>query len=172
MVASFTHPTPHILSLLSSHLPHSLPLLRRLQFTRFPGGISNHARILFAGESAPEEAAGRSNAAFVAAYVDLSRDRETEVWLYSSLESLRSAPSAEQSKVAGDQILALLRATGGLRHDFDAGPGEKHQQGAVMFGTLSEGVRRLVLDRGLAFPYCSLWDKMGVPARRAAGCGP
>ncbi|KAH9902024.1 hypothetical protein F4778DRAFT_790988 [Xylariomycetidae sp. FL2044] len=50
----YKHSPPQpLISLLKAHLPHSLPLLRRLQFAeKFPGGITPHARILYCSSSA------------------------------------------------------------------------------------------------------------------------
>ncbi|KXJ95537.1 hypothetical protein Micbo1qcDRAFT_171892 [Microdochium bolleyi] len=111
-----TYPGPPgpaaLLRLLEQHVPHSLPLLRRLQFTRFPGGVTEHTRILFACSSGsgggpsdgrPVDAQGDDRLApadgpnsFAAAYVDFSRGPETEVWMYSSLEA-RGSELADQA---------------------------------------------------------------------------
>ncbi|KAH8194032.1 hypothetical protein TruAng_011801 [Truncatella angustata] len=170
IVVSYTQPSPHLLSLLSSHVPQALPLLRRLQFTRFTGGITEHSRVLFFGASGIEEitrtdddADGEdtttTTAVFTAAYVDLSRCPETEVWAYSSLERVAAPASAEQIQQAGSQALALLRTVRELRDAYDAAREDKREQPAVLFGTLSEVVRKLLLGRGAVFAYCSLWDK-------------
>ncbi|GFF88158.1 hypothetical protein IFM53868_05399 [Aspergillus udagawae] len=68
-----------LLPLLKSQLPHSIPLLRRLQHNlAFP---SETARLLttFPGVKPP-------SGAWLAAYVDLPRGRETQMTIYSSLE--------------------------------------------------------------------------------------
>lgn len=102
----YTTPPAALVTLLKQHIPHSLPLLRRLQFTQFPGGITEHARILFAApttlpisaDSAAipvtvlndkilAAAAASPEKPFAAAYLDFSRGPETEAWVYSSLES-------------------------------------------------------------------------------------
>ncbi|KAM0819535.1 hypothetical protein AB5N19_05351 [Seiridium cardinale] len=165
-VASYSQPTPHLLSLLSSRLPNSLPLLRRLQFTRFPGGVTEHSRILYAGASALSETtaddyagAVPTDAPFAAAYVDLSRGPETEVYFYSSLESLTGAPSPEQIREAGDHASALLKSVRAVRDEYDAGGATKRAQAPVLIGTLSETVRTLLLARGFVCTYCTIWDK-------------
>lgn len=95
-------PSTPLLTLLESHLPHSLPVLRRLQFAlKFPGGSTPHTHVLYArnddddnngeeqqqknGEGAGERR-GTRKGHFAAACVDLSRAPETEVWVYSTLE--------------------------------------------------------------------------------------
>ncbi|KAL7629458.1 hypothetical protein AAE478_000978 [Parahypoxylon ruwenzoriense] len=109
----YTAPPAHLVALLRAHhMPHALPLLRRLRFTRFPGGISEHARVLYASADGrgPPEGGGTDNSTinstsnsssggsggsssstsdagpFAAAYLDFSRGPETELWLYASLE--------------------------------------------------------------------------------------
>lgn len=158
IVASYTQPTPQLLSLLSSHLPQSLPLLRCLQFTQFPGGITEHGRILYTAAPTPPDAAS-TDAVFAAAYVDLSRAPETEVWLYSSLERSPALLSAAQTEEAGGCLLALLGAIRELRDEYDASQAVKRTQGPVMFGTLSEPVRLFLLGRGCVFTYSTAWDK-------------
>ena len=81
IVAVYAEPPPRLLALLRRHTPHSLPLLRRLEFTRFPGGITEHARVLWAsGAALPEseaeaEAEADSDVVFAAGYLDLSRSK-------------------------------------------------------------------------------------------------
>ncbi|KAK4128768.1 hypothetical protein N657DRAFT_560978 [Parathielavia appendiculata] len=81
-------PTPSepLLRLLKSHLPHSLPVLRRLQFAlNFSGGRTPHTHVLYAhypGDDTNDTKGGH----FAAGCVDLSRGPETQLWIYSSLE--------------------------------------------------------------------------------------
>jgi hypothetical protein len=95
-----------LLTLLTSHLPHSLPVLRRLQFAaNFPGGSTPHTHVLYARHTDQEEdqgqdggggglgrdgggaeGQGKGKGHFAVACVDLSRAPETQVWVYSSLE--------------------------------------------------------------------------------------
>jgi GNAT superfamily N-acetyltransferase len=105
-----------LLPLLKSQLPHSIPLLRRLQHNlAFP---SETARLLttFPGVEPP-------SGPWLAAYVDLPRGRETQMTLYSSLEresvdddkdpavisTLHGPP--ETLALARAQLLALLSYT-------------------------------------------------------------
>ncbi|RHZ52140.1 hypothetical protein CDV55_101933 [Aspergillus turcosus] len=112
-----------LLPLLKSHLPHSIPLLRRLQHNlAFP---SKTARLLttFPGVEPPFEP-------WLAAYVDLPRGRETQMTIYSSLERVERAsqssctcrddndhkdkdykdPAAISTLHAPPETLALVRA--------------------------------------------------------------
>ncbi|KAH7627371.1 hypothetical protein B0T09DRAFT_181922 [Sordaria sp. MPI-SDFR-AT-0083] len=96
-------PSSSLLTLLSQHLPHSLPVLRRLQYAaNFPDnglGTTPYSHVLYASRFSVEEClATREGKAdgkgegkperkhFAAAFVDLSRFPETQVWVYSSLE--------------------------------------------------------------------------------------
>ncbi|GAW22910.1 hypothetical protein ANO14919_124560 [Xylariales sp. No.14919] len=110
-VAVYTTPPEALVELLTrSYLPHSLPLIRRLRFaTRFHGGITEHARILWCSRLSLEDhlavghrsvdgeiEAGKEagvdkkweeiEAPCAAAYLDFSRGPETELWIYSSME--------------------------------------------------------------------------------------
>ncbi|KAL2018705.1 hypothetical protein VTK56DRAFT_479 [Thermocarpiscus australiensis] len=104
-----TPPAP-LLSLLRSHLPYSLPVLRRLQFARnLPGrGATPHTHVLHAcyqdrdrdlkdaeeeedySEGSSSSSSKSSSKHFAAAYVDLSRAPETQCWVYSTLEDTRA----------------------------------------------------------------------------------
>ncbi|KAI0817499.1 hypothetical protein GGR55DRAFT_693716 [Xylaria sp. FL0064] len=106
-VAVYTTPPEALIKLLArSHPLLTLPLIRRLQFAaKFPGGITEHARILWCSRVALEEhpllgaskgddggkvgvveGAKEEEVPFAAAYLDFSRGPETELWIYSSME--------------------------------------------------------------------------------------
>ncbi|RHZ65360.1 uncharacterized protein CDV56_109408 [Aspergillus thermomutatus] len=94
-----------LLPLLKSQLPHSIPLLRRLQHNlAFP---SKTARLLttFPGVDAPPEPAP-----WLAAYVDLPRGRETQMTIYSSVESQQSYPTNHKDKAEKDLRISTLHA--------------------------------------------------------------
>lgn len=169
IVTTHARPTPQLLSLLSAHLPRSLPLLRRLQFAAGnPAGTTAHSRVLFAG-SPPDD---HEAAVFAAAYVDVSRGPETEAWLYSSLESREGHDDGAE---ADRHVLALLRAVRALRDEYDAnGDKEKERQKpTVLFGTLGDAVRLRLLNLGVVSTYASVWDKWvfriaGLPGQAVA----
>lgn len=137
-VTVYNRPPEALAKLLTLFDPlHTLPLVRRLQFTRFPGGITEHTRILFSSTVSLEERLTTATAAvdtdsnihpdakdksippFAAAYLDFSRGPETELWVYSSLERRCSSSAAgKQADADGDDelekqeiasVLALLR---------------------------------------------------------------
>lgn len=134
---------PSELAILEAHLPYSYSLLRRCQFTHRPRGTSQHAHYLFASDPIPGLGATDNNSTgsdhgrtttssprrhFAAAYVDLSKGPETEVFFYSTLQdhaadgdgdttndgdaetplSLASLPEEEVDHVL-DLIISLFR---------------------------------------------------------------
>ncbi|KAE8145314.1 hypothetical protein BDV25DRAFT_164932 [Aspergillus avenaceus] len=96
-----------LITLLKSHLPHSVPLLRRLQHgLAYPSSTS---RILttFSGADAPVSP-------WLAAHVDLFTGGETQIVIYSSLEAQTTSPFTERDGVstllAPPEILGQARA--------------------------------------------------------------
>jgi len=93
-VAMYTTPPEALVELLlRSQQLYSLPLVRRLRFTRLPGGITEHSRILFSSTKSLEDRKGAQGESsdddyvpFAAAYLDFSRAPETELWIFSSME--------------------------------------------------------------------------------------
>lgn len=101
---------------LRNHLPQSLPLLRRIQFTHYPQGTTEHARYLIATDSDGAIDGGDSQGQppsqrhFAAAYLDLSKGPETEMYLYTTLEDAKdiaTVPNEEVERVL-DLAVALL----------------------------------------------------------------
>ncbi|RDW90263.1 uncharacterized protein DSM5745_02038 [Aspergillus mulundensis] len=88
------HPYTGLLSQLSAHLPQSGPLLRRIQHEANSATPSPTARVLAsfpAGEN--EDLAIEHAEPWIAAYVDVHRGPDTQVWVFSSLETRSPAPS-------------------------------------------------------------------------------
>ncbi|KAL2199272.1 hypothetical protein P885DRAFT_75689 [Corynascus similis CBS 632.67] len=144
-------PSPSLLGLLKSHLPHSLPVLRRLQFLQtFPAvGRTAHSHVVHAHYGQEDEVVGGDKAAdgswkggageggagegageekgreddrgshIAVAFVDLSSGRETQVWVYSSLED------DEKHDKTNDESDDAVRA-GGSR--FASWAGERTEQ--------------------------------------------
>ena len=160
-----SHPTrvpPSLISNLKSHLPHSLPLLRRIQFaSRVKGGSTQHSHVIYvhSGDSSH----------FAAAYLDLSRGPETECWMYSSLQAsvpfnpdatssayIPSPLSTVELAIAIEQPLSLLRRIRSIEASFSSlsengseeGLNQGHSRYHVRIGALHETVRRLLIDNG------------------------
>lgn len=121
-VEVFNIPPLELYTLLSEHLPLSLTLTRRLQFTTRPGGSTSHARVLFASTEGKLASSPRS---FTAAYLDISGGPDTQMVLYSTAES----------EVPGDyasQFQALVAECIKIRQSY----GKTYYDGSVLLGSL------------------------------------
>lgn len=167
-VAIYMQPPGELAKLLRiHHMPHALPLLRRLMFTRFAGGITEHTRILFSSNTEltsdmPAETA------FAAAYLDFSRGPETEIWLYSSLERRPDAlaTSASEKKEASDEEKREEEAAACARlvlqevkRQRDAYSAERKALSTILAGTLSETLRMALVNQGIIFSNVDVYDK-------------
>ncbi|PKS06046.1 hypothetical protein jhhlp_007880 [Lomentospora prolificans] len=130
-----------LLDLLNAHLPYSLPLLRRLQFTRFKGGSSPASRILY---TPPPDTGLPQNAHFAAAYVDLAAGLETQMWIYSTLEDSKDV-TAEDWEICAEQIVAVAEEAKKLGRAFE---GELAYPGAILIGTLHAAVVKALDTKG------------------------
>ncbi|TEA19006.1 hypothetical protein C8034_v009465 [Colletotrichum sidae] len=139
MAVIHTTVPPELISLLESHLPNSLPLLRRLQFTRFPGGQRPTARIIVA---APPLSSSPAN--FAAAYLDFGSGIETSLFLFSTLETGSKTP--EDKNVCEAQIVAIIDAVKQVNKEQTENRG---YPGAVLVGTLATVVRGVLFDKGV-----------------------
>jgi hypothetical protein len=109
-----------IYSALSSHLPYSLPLLRKLQFMNAPGGKPPDIYVLTSSPTCSD---------FAAAYLDLSRGPETELWLYS----LERGQSAKNELNCEGRIIDILGRVAEIANKF---PGQRQMPGVVLIGSL------------------------------------
>lgn len=165
---------PHLLSRLTSHLPHSLTVQRRIQFAiRKHGGSTPDSHIISVHDDDPD-------GPFAAAFLDLSRGPETECWIYSSLQG--SVPSntdptssaALSADLPGDvlavcvrQLLALLRRIRAVEQAYAAAHpvvGEEvfdkgHSRGYVRIGALHETVRQVLIEAGVKVKATSVVPK-------------
>ncbi|KAK1752431.1 hypothetical protein QBC47DRAFT_388463 [Echria macrotheca] len=157
-------PTPSLLALLTSHLPHSLTVLRRLQFAaNFPSTNTPHTHILHASlsPSSPPADEKKTNH-FATAYVDLSRSPETECFLYCTVEDftdsidytippvLSASLSEDDARVCEDLVLAILGKIRELEGEMDGGMVERRVgRGKMVLGSLEEGMRRRLVGRGV-----------------------
>lgn len=132
-----------LIPLLGSHLPNSLPILRRLQFTRFPGGQRPTARIILAAD-APVSDAPRN---FAAAYLDFGSGIETSLFMYSTLEDSppSSIPAADR-EVCEAQICAVVDAVKAVAREQ---PEHRGYPGRCLVGTLATAVKEAMVRRGV-----------------------
>ncbi|KAI2468818.1 hypothetical protein F4781DRAFT_251982 [Annulohypoxylon bovei var. microspora] len=173
-VAVYTSPPLVVEQLLQLyHLPHALPLLRRLRFARFPGGITEHARVLFATVSSQDLIhATPGEEPFAAAYLDFSRGPETEIWLYASLErrpqalaasasASASASSADGRTGGWDEAAAecARRVLEEVKRQRDTYWPSRAGVSYVFAGALSETLRLALLNQGVVFESVDIFDK-------------
>ncbi|KAL0929242.1 acetyltransferase [Colletotrichum truncatum] len=122
----FTDVPGDLVHILQARLPRSITLLRRLQFTKFPSGKTEHTRIIVASDppltSKIVDWSSWQNGNetvpqphhFTAAYLDPSRGHETNMWLYSTFEDFHGADcnipplSEEETTLCSRQIIAVL----------------------------------------------------------------
>ncbi|KAG4437457.1 hypothetical protein IFR05_007062 [Cadophora sp. M221] len=111
---------------LSSHLPHSIALFRRLQFMNMKGGKTANSHVLTLFESP---------SIFTVACLDFSRGTETELWIYSSMEKL---PGSEIEAGCQKQVLEVLKRARDIEEPFVAANGPRVTPGIVLIGSLHE----------------------------------
>ncbi|KAJ9427298.1 hypothetical protein QL093DRAFT_2198316 [Fusarium oxysporum] len=110
-VKVYTTVPKQLLALLTNQLPYSLPLLRRLQFTKFENGLRETARVILAAESQLEDGLDFPKR-FTAAYIDHPNDadpKDTAVYekqLHKIIEeSVVTAKAHGRSLVYGEAVL-------------------------------------------------------------------
>ena len=148
---TFDHVPDRVEALLKTHLPTSLPLLRRLQFAKHLGRMSQNARIIFVSELDSVESPAGDPVEFTAAYIDFAGGPETQMWLYSTLENSSSSDDnadeddkgennlgqmvyRAQIEVLIDQVVRLAQAYGRPLAYSDG----------VLLGTLNSRVRKIL----------------------------
>ncbi|KAL6889145.1 hypothetical protein GGI43DRAFT_226558 [Trichoderma evansii] len=112
-VNSFSSVPQELVELLSTELPYSLPLLRRLQFTKFSHGTSQHARVIFVSDT---QLSSRPKA-YTAAYLDFSK-MESQMFIYSTLEHSRNKDGTDSGGVYEQQLGAVVQEVIRLRKEY------------------------------------------------------
>ncbi|KXH66671.1 acetyltransferase [Colletotrichum salicis] len=144
-----------LIPLLESHLPNSLVLLRRLQFTRFKDGKRPTARIILASDAPLPSTTSHQDGEtsdqlphnFCAAYLDFGSTKETQLFMYSTLEDTPSKPLTDKDKkTAESQITAILDAVTQVSKEQ---PDNRTLPGAVLVGTLATATRDAILRAGV-----------------------
>ncbi|KAK4202300.1 hypothetical protein QBC40DRAFT_221883 [Triangularia verruculosa] len=153
------HPTtlpPHILPLLQSPLyfPHTLPVLRRIQFARNfaeKGGATATSCVVHVHNNNNNNNNHDQVVHFATAYVDLSRAPETQVWLFCSLE-----PKVQKGTSLADMSVSLEegeeRVHDGLllrlfQHIDGLAKGRRNRK--ILVGSVHEMVRRQMMGMGM-----------------------
>ena len=100
------------LAALKPHLPVSLPLYRRLQFGRFFEATTLLTNLRLDSTGGPSQIPKEEP--WLIAFVDRSCRPETEVWLYSSWESLPTSSNLAPGGIEEHLILSLVKAMAAL----------------------------------------------------------
>ncbi|KAH7013196.1 hypothetical protein EDB80DRAFT_709472 [Ilyonectria destructans] len=145
-----------LLQLVTSHLPFSLPLLRRLQYTSFKNGLTPTSRIILVSDTGEIGDELPLPKRFTVAYVDVGSNHNTQMWLYSTLEDQKELSAdddlfyEQQLRGLVDEIIFIAKEYGGkLAHS-----------NAVLIGTLNSSVRAILERTGRVIPRTSgLYDK-------------
>ncbi|RSL55472.1 hypothetical protein CEP54_009377 [Fusarium duplospermum] len=135
-----------LLKLLDDNLPYSLPLLRRIQFTKFEGGLTKTARIILVSEHGELE--GESPQRFSAAYLDIGGGPDTQMWVYSTVEK-SSEPDAKETILYERQLARLTDEAIGIAKEYNK---ELAYPGAVLLGTIHDTTRTLLSKTGRVEP--------------------
>lgn len=142
-VKVYTTVPKQLLALLTNQLPYSLPLLRRLQFTKFENGLRETARVILAAESQLEDGLDFPKR-FTAAYIDVGGGPDTQTWIYSTLEHPNDA-DPKDTAVYEKQLHKIIEESvvTAKAHGRSLVYGE-----AVLVGTLHDSVRDLLYKTG------------------------
>ncbi|KAL6235317.1 hypothetical protein BDW75DRAFT_209861 [Aspergillus navahoensis] len=104
-------PYTFLLAHLSSHLPHSGPLLRRIQHQVNSPTPSPTARVLASFSSDENPSSDLDSAQpWIAAYTDVHQGPDTQVWVFSNLESKpKHAVTEREKQITKFHLLSLFR---------------------------------------------------------------
>ncbi|KFH42744.1 hypothetical protein ACRE_065290 [Hapsidospora chrysogenum ATCC 11550] len=156
---TFLHVTDEVEDLLKAHIPYSLPLLRRLQTSKYrQAGASTSTESRTILVTGAHDDGRPQHQRFTAAYLDLSGGPETQMWLYSTLENAKLPPSHDDEAYYRKQLSELVRAVTSLVREY--GSEAMHYPGGLLLGTLSTPVRRLLEDMDRVRPRATgYYDK-------------
>ncbi|GKU05198.1 gnat family [Fusarium langsethiae] len=141
-----------LLTLLSNQLPYSLPLLRRLQFTKLEGGLRETAKVILSADSKLEEFPKQ----FTAMYVDVGGGPDTQTWIYSTYEHPDQAATRDTT-IYEKQLDKIVQKSIEIAKDYGR---ELVYGDAVLLGTLHHSVRELLHKTGRVQPRkTGVYDK-------------
>ena len=147
-VFTYTAVPAGLLDLLSAHLPFSLPLLRRLQSTKWKSGQSPTSRIVFASDDGgpPQDAEANGGKHFTTAYLDPAAGPETQMWIYSTLED--GGLSLEGTETASRLVASVVNHSKSI--------GREHSEklaypGGILLGSLHSSVKEVMEATGISF---------------------
>lgn len=147
-VFAFTEVPYGLLDLLSAHLPFSVPLLRRLQATKWKGGLNPTSRILFAADDRepPQIADASHGRHFTAAYVDPAAGPETQMWIYSTLED--GGLSRKDTETASQLVASVVSHSRDIGREYN---GTLAYPSGILVGSLHSSVKEVMETAGISF---------------------
>jgi hypothetical protein len=156
----FTTAPPQLINLLTSRLPTSLSILRRLQSHTFPIGTSRNAHIVVVSDtgSLGDDDSGNDNhqdalqqpRAFTVSWFDFSTGPDTQMWLYSTLEdkSVTGVPEGVYEKQLEVLVGEITRLNGEYGKPLV-------YPGSLLLGSLHTDVRDVLDKQGRVEPRTS-----------------
>ncbi|KAL7805287.1 hypothetical protein V8C44DRAFT_341027 [Trichoderma aethiopicum] len=157
-VASFDSVPEWLVELLAAELPYSLPLLRRLQSTKFKHGTSPHARVVFVHDTDSPLEQHHEFKRYTAAYLDFSR-QETQMYIYSTLEHRRNKDDESNLHLYEQQLEHLVSEVVRLRREY----GQTllfTDPDRILVGSLHSRVRSILEKFGVVEPRpTGVYDK-------------
>lgn len=152
----YKEPSQKLIQLLEGELPYSLPLLRRLQFSGFKDEGSDTARtVLISDTDFLDES--KAPQRFTAAWVDVGGGKDTQMWLYSTLENPRNAKDTEAAEICAEQLRVLVDNLVRIGKEYG---GQLPYPGSVLLGTIHSSVREVLMKTGRVTPRATgLYDK-------------
>ncbi|ROW01619.1 hypothetical protein VSDG_02255 [Cytospora chrysosperma] len=136
-------------AILNDHLPQTITLLRRLQFTHLPQDAIEHAHYLFASDpNDPPGSQGRGH--FAAAHLDFTKGPETELYFYSTLEDYKGLDGLSEGEVEHilDIIVALFQRVKSIAEStLSSGAHKLFREHGVMVGGLHQPTYELLCER-------------------------
>jgi hypothetical protein len=154
-VQVFKDVPPGLLRLLEAHLPRSITLLRRLQFTTFPNGRTDFGRVIVASDVPLDDSDNPTARHFAATYIDPSRGLETNMWFYSTYEDSHGAiPAAAPLSPADDalcraQVMAVLNEARRQGREYPVQPLPVPDH--ILVGSLNNAIRDIARDNNIRF---------------------
>ncbi|ROW11251.1 hypothetical protein VMCG_01427 [Cytospora schulzeri] len=162
VVTDISAPAKHAdFAILNDHLPHTITLLRRLQFTHFPQDTTEHAHYLFVSDhDGLSDNQGRGH--FAAAHLDLSKGPETELYFYSTLEDYKDLDGLSEGEIEHilDIIVALFQHVKAIAEStLSSGTLKLFREHGVMVGGLHQPTYELLCaKRGFKSSYWNPHD--------------
>ncbi|KAM0327599.1 hypothetical protein ACHAQA_005892 [Verticillium albo-atrum] len=164
---TYTNVPDGLIDRLVPHLPYSLSLVRRLQFTTAsPTGKTPNARIIVASDnqlSNGHHDTGSGTNHFTVSYFDPSRGPETQTWIYSTLEDAHARDASivltsDEVALCEKQILAVVSEIKRVAREYDQVEPLAYPR-QVLVGTFNHAVRAVLRKNNLSLTHRHDYEK-------------